>query len=358
MGELKEIGNTSYKVFSGRINFKRIIRYLNDNHITYSRFFILVDDNTEEYCLPDFIEDHRDYILIRMPSGEEFKTIDTSIRIWQQLIDCEADRYAILINLGGGVVCDLGGFVASCYKRGIKYINVPTTLLAQVDASVGAKTGIDFGGVKNGIGTFYKPLAVFVSDSYFNTLPPDEIRSGYAEVIKHAMLDSREKVLQSFICFKAQHIKNELIEDNITYKLGIVSIDPYEKAERKYLNWGHTVGHAVESLFLMRNTPILHGNAVAFGILVELYLSVKLLNFSKEDLNLYQEFYCEFYNHLFQIDREDIDLVLMLMRNDKKNQSQQLNFTLLSRFGEPKINQYVPEEIVSETMFEVLQFLP
>lgn len=357
MTQFNEIGNEAYKIVTGRISFDGVIRYLNEKQISYSKIFILVDDNTEEYCLPDFVGDNRNYTLLRIQSGEENKSIESAMRIWQQLIDCEADRQAILINLGGGVVCDLGGFVASCYKRGIRYINVPTTLLAQVDASVGAKTGIDFGGIKNSIGTFYIPIGVFVSDEFFRTLPLEEIKSGYAEVIKHAMLQSPEKVLQSYVNLNAQNIHDELIADNILYKLSIVSIDPFEKAERKYLNFGHTVGHAVESMYLLRCKPILHGEAVAFGILVELYLSSRILGFPKAEFRRYKDFFEKHYFNLINDIEEDVDSILFLMQNDKKNISQQLNFTLLSNFGEPKINQFVQEKIVKEAIVKAVKGL-
>jgi len=357
MTQFKEIGNETYKIITGKITFNHVIQYLKEKEIFYSKLFILVDDNTEECCLPDFVEDNLNYTLLRIQSGEEYKSIETAMRIWQQLMDCEADRQAILINLGGGVICDLGGFVASCYKRGIRYINIPTTLLAQVDASVGAKTGIDFGGIKNSIGTFYIPIAVFVSDEFFRTLPLDEIKSGYAEVIKHAMLQSREKVLQSYDCFNAHQINEALIAENILYKLSIVSADPFEKAERKFLNFGHTVGHAVESMYLLRCRSIFHGEAVAFGILVELYLSARLLGFPRAELRRYKDFFKKNYLNLIKDLEEDVNSILFLMQNDKKNVSQQLNFTLLSNFGEPKINQFVQEDVVKDAIVKAIKGL-
>ena len=245
----------------------------------YSKVFVFTDSNTSEICLPVFremLDDFSEFDLIETDPGEENKNIDFCIGIWKTLLDFEADRKCLMINLGGGVITDMGGFIASTYKRGIHFINIPTTLLAQVDASVGGKTGIDIDNVKNMVGTFTLPQAVFIETAFLKTLPECELLSGFAEMIKHGLIadkgyfevlrNSDYKNLDAQAIYRSVEIKNE-----------IVTTDPHEQNLRKILNFGHTIGHAIEGYSLLNDgSPLLHGEAIAAGMICEGYLSHKL----------------------------------------------------------------------------------
>lgn len=253
----------------------------------YSNVFVFADRNTAELCLPVFremLDDFSGFDLIETDPGEENKNIDFCIGIWKTLLDFGADRKCLVINLGGGVITDMGGFVASTYKRGVDFINIPTTLLSQVDASVGGKTGIDIDNVKNMVGTFSLPQAVFIEAEFLKTLPQRELLSGFAEMIKHGLIVDQEYYHQ----LKAADYKNittAAIHRSVEIKNEVVTADPQEKGLRKILNFGHTIGHAVESYSLSKDKkPLTHGEAIAIGMICEAYLSHKNSTLTAEEL--------------------------------------------------------------------------
>ncbi len=243
-----------------------------------TKIFILVDENTHEYCLPTLLgnlETTVPYEILEIEPGEEMKTLNTAAQLWEILAEFEADRKAVLINLGGGVITDLGGFIASTYKRGIRFINIPTTLLGMCDASIGGKTGIDHGYIKNSIGTFAESDLTLIYPDFLKTLPFEELRSGFAEMLKHGLIADKQHWLD---LTSLSELKAELIYLHIKrsceIKTETVKADFHENNIRKTLNFGHTIGHAVESFFLQSGKPILHGEAVALGMICETRLSV------------------------------------------------------------------------------------
>ena len=268
--------NTLNNIFIGDNNFEELQQFLKES---YSSCFVLVDENTEQHCytlIKDLLPKHS---LIQIKAGEEFKTIETCCLIWERLTQANADRKSLLINLGGGVIGDMGGFAASCYKRGINFINIPTTLLAMVDASVGGKTGVDFNGFKNQIGLFSEPEAVFIYTTFLKTLAERELTSGFAEVVKHYLIADEkafEELAQAKPSLKTLNWQ-QVIAASAHIKSTIVNQDPQEKGIRKALNFGHTIGHGVESFYLQQDKTkqLLHGEAVAVGLITESYLSVE-----------------------------------------------------------------------------------
>ena len=315
----------------------------------YTSVFALVDRNTEKYCLPNFIsQTGLDQIkIIVMDAGEEYKNLKTCEKLWNHLSKLGGDRNSVLINLGGGVVTDLGGFVACTFKRGIDFYNVPTTLLAMVDASVGGKTGIDLGSLKNQIGIIEEPKQVIIDTQWLNTLPQEEIRSGFAEMLKHGLIQDTSyweilKKLNDLNPF----MLSEYIEHSVAIKKRVVIRDPKEKNLRKILNFGHTLGHAIESYFLThpQKKRLLHGEAIAIGIVLESYLGIHCCNFSSVAA---QDIKSTFANHypkvLFNI--EDRKGILKLLLHDKKNKAGITNFVLLKAIGTPQIDVEVPNDL-------------
>lgn len=324
-------------------------RQLVDSH---SKTFVLCDGNTVNYCLPLFFEKTRisDFVLIEIPFGERNKNIDTVQEIWKQLIENHADRNSLLINLGGGYVSDTGGFAASCFKRGIDFINVPTTVLAMVDASVGGKTGVDFQGIKNQIGTFAQPLAVLVLPEFAQTLPRREFLSGLAEIIKYG-----------FICDKCfldakLPLNPDFVKKAIEAKDAIVRQDPTEKGIRKCLNFGHTVGHAIESLFVGTNAELLHGEAVALGMLPALHLSEIYCGLDRKWTLLYKNIFTNLFDYI-KIDDLDLKSLLELMRHDKKNLGDEIRFVLISEPGKPVTDVAAKEEDIVASVNYLLDCL-
>ena len=312
----------------------------------YSRVFILTDENTAQHCLPlvqRHFEGEDNYDLLEVPCGEENKSIDTCIGIWKLLIDFGADRKALMINLGGGVITDMGGFAASTFKRGIDFVQVPTTLLAQVDASVGGKTGIDLDGVKNIIGTFTQPKAVFISDEFLKTLPARQVLSGTAEMLKHGLIMDKAywAALKSSDLSKPQ---GELIYRSIEIKNEVVKADPFEKGLRKALNFGHTIGHAVETHSLLNDQdPLTHGEAIALGMICEGYLSYKKAGLSKAELDEMVEVIGNLYPK-YNLAAANFTELCYLMQKDKKNEFGRINCTLLSAIGTCSLDNICTEE--------------
>lgn len=306
----------------------------------YSKVFILADENTSEICLPVFqslMDDFADFDLIETSAGEENKNIDFCIGIWKTLLDFEADRKSLMINLGGGVITDMGGFIASTYKRGIDFINVPTTLLSQVDASVGGKTGIDIDNVKNMVGTFTLPQMVFIETTFLKTLPQRELLSGFAEMIKHGLIYDKayyEKL-------KTTHYLKPSADDiyrSVEIKNEVVTIDPHEKSLRKILNFGHTIGHAVEGYSLANDeNPLTHGEAIAIGFICEAALSIKNSGLTKEELKDISDYLLSLYPK-YEIRKDSFDSLLELLKSDKKNEDGNILFSLLETIGKCTFN--------------------
>lgn len=287
-----------------------------------------------------------------VPSGENNKKIDSVAKIWQFLSENGADRKSLLINIGGGMLTDLAGFAASTFKRGIHFLNIPTTLLSQVDASVGGKTGINFNGLKNEIGTFQEPEAVIVNTGFLKTIDTENFKSGFAEMIKHGLIHNPSH-LEDLKNFDLQNIDydvlQQLINDSVDVKIWFVSNDPTEKDIRKALNFGHTVGHAFESFAMEKGTPVHHGFAVAYGVIAELYLSVKKCGFPETECKSLSAWLKEIYGK-FEIGEESFERLYKLMTHDKKNESGRINFTLLPETGKIAIDQHCEKELIMEAL--------
>lgn len=324
--------------------------------IDYDKLFVLVDEHTNQFCMPLFAQlpEIFNISLIVIKAGDVNKNIETLLSVWKFLCDKGATRKSLMINIGGGMLTDLGGFAAATFKRGIRFINIPTTLLSVVDAAVGGKTGINFNGLKNEIGAFAPADVVLIETAFFKTLDKENFLSGYAEMIKHGLLYSEEewKKILSFDLDKINYeVLKDLIVTSVSIKEKIVEQDPTEKGIRKALNLGHTVGHAFESLSHELNHPVLHGYAVAWGLVCELYLSYKKVGFNQDKLSKTVSFIKENYG-IFHFDCKQYDRLLELMQHDKKNESTAINFTLLSDIGNIKINQTA----IKEEIFEALDF--
>ncbi|MEX8547490.1 MAG: 3-dehydroquinate synthase [Mucilaginibacter sp.] len=318
----------------------------------YSKVFFLVDEQTEKHCLPLLISQLQisEYDLIEITSGEINKTIDFCIGIWRMLIDFGADRNSLLINVGGGVITDIGGFAASTFKRGIDFVQIPTTLLAQVDASVGGKTGIDMDHLKNIIGTFAQPNAVFIDTFFLRTLPKRQLISGFAEMLKHGLISDRAY----FDLLKEaspETIDPELIYHSITIKNEVVKQDPEEKGLRKILNFGHTVGHAIESYSLQHDAmPLTHGEAIAIGMVCEAFLSVEKTELTAAELVEIMETLGRFYEK-YTIKEVSVPALIELMKSDKKNNSGKINCSLLTQIGQCAIDCFCNEEELCRSLF-------
>ena len=321
----------------------------------YSSIYVLVDANTRAYCLPKLLEINAlvNATVLEIPAGETYKTIDTCEHLWLALLTEQADRKALLINLGGGLVSDLGGFIAGTYKRGIDFVNIPTTLLAMVDATVGAKTGINLKGVKNTIGLFNEPKAIFIHLPFLSTLDDNELLSGYAEMLKHALLSGQPHwdTLTAIVPKAVVHNPN-LIAQSLQVKKSIVEQDPEEQGLRKVLNLGHSIAHAIETECLRMGQPILHGHAVALGMVAELWLSVRWLGFPQSDFETVSNYLLGLYGSFLNIDLS-LDNLAKLVGNDKKNRSKQLLFSLLRHVGQPEYDCIVSQE----TLLEALVYL-
>lgn len=316
---------------------------------TYSKVFVLVDENTGHYCLPLVGEYIGEYQKIEISSGEVNKNLNTCTIIWQALTDSGADRNALLVNLGGGVIGDMGGFCASTYKRGIDFVNIPTTLLAQVDASIGGKLGVDFSGYKNQIGVFKLPARVIVDPWFLKTLPEQELRSGLAEMIKHALIKDVNHLRQFENLNFEDNDWEPLIRKSVLIKNKIVEADPFESGERKLLNFGHTVGHAIETYFLEKGEPILHGEAVAAGMIAEAFLSEKLLGLSTSDRESVVKTIDSFFQRL-EIPETDWDKILTNLEQDKKNRGEIIEAVLLTKPGEAQHSIAISKEDVREAL--------
>lgn len=325
----------------------------------HDRVFVLTDDTTHECCLPKVaaLLAQYDAVPITIAHGDQHKTLAALGDVWTALQQGGATRHSLLINLGGGMITDLGGFAAATFKRGINFINIPTTLLAMVDAAVGGKTGVNFGGLKNEIGAFADARFVIINTCFLDTLDAENLCSGYAEMLKHALI-SDERMWAEHVNFdlsqpdlaELQH----MVAESIAVKERIVAEDPHEHGIRKALNFGHTIGHALEEFALQqatppKNRPLLHGYAVAFGLIGELYMSARKADFPTERLHQTARFIRENYAQT-EFTCNDYPTLLNLMRHDKKNTSGVINFTLLHNIGDIRINQTATDEEICEAL--------
>jgi 3-dehydroquinate synthase len=315
----------------------------------YRQIVVIADTNTQHYAFPKIAPVVAHSKLIVVPAGESHKNIQTCQMIWAKMTEWNLDRKALCINLGGGVVGDMGGFCAATYKRGIDFIQIPTTLLAQVDASVGGKLGVDFQGFKNQIGVFREPKAVMIDTCFLETLPPRELLSGYAEIIKHCLIADAQQWKQLTESDSIHHDWDTLVRHSVEIKKNIVQQDPEEKNIRKLLNFGHTVGHALESYFLETSRPLLHGEAIAWGMIAECYIAVEKNLLDAESLKKIQEYISRYYPAInFQEDA--LENIEKLAWQDKKNEQGQLNLTLLSSIGTGIINVNTSSEEVKRAL--------
>lgn len=320
----------------------------------HDRIFVLTDETTQQLCWPKIknFKALKNSTPIIIKATDTHKNLDTLSQVWQALSSGGATRHSLMINLGGGMVTDLGGFAASTFKRGIDFINIPTTLLAMVDASVGGKTGINFGGLKNEIGVFSDSRFVIINTQFLDTLDHDNICSGYAEMLKHGLI-SDERTWAELVTFDLDTPDlsqlQRMVAESIKVKERIVEADPHEHGIRKALNLGHTMGHAFESFAMRRGTPILHGYAVAYGLISELYMSARKTAFPTDRMHQTVRFIRENYG-TFNITCDDYPTLIELMRHDKKNTSGIINFTLLGNVGDIRINQTANEEEIKEAL--------
>ena len=317
-----------------------------------AKYTILLDENTFQHCLPQLIssvEALQEAEFIEVPVGEECKSLEVAAQVWQTLLEGGADRQQLLVNLGGGAVCDLGGFVAAGYKRGIRHINVPTTLLGMVDAAIGGKTAIDFGGVKNSIGHFYPAVLTVIEPAFLDTLPEAELLNGRMEMVKTAAVTAPE-IYNKIISLSTFHLS--LIKEVARLKARVVKADPYDHSVRKILNFGHTFGHAIE---VYRDLP--HGLAVGVGMKVAMYLSTKKLGLAEEVYQAYSQWLKEqlthFTFHFSLFTLKDIEQMLPLMHQDKKNTAGSLRCVLLQELGAPVIDVEVNDNEVRDAFLKL-----
>ena len=338
----------------------------------HDRLFVICDTHTHELCLPlvSGFECMKGAHVITILPGDEHKTLQQVEQVWSELQKNGATRHSLCVNIGGGMVTDLAGFALSTFKRGMSFINIPTTLLAMVDASVGGKTGFNYGGLKNEIGVFSNADAVILDATFLRTLDRENILSGYAEMLKHGLIyrgerreergeskeergERRETLLQELLSFDVEQPDlvqlGRMVAESVQVKQRIVLEDPREQGLRKALNLGHTIGHAFEAMALAKGRPILHGYAVAYGIMCELYLSVMKTGFPVDTMRQVNSFILEHYGRM-TITCDDYPTLLQLMTHDKKNTGSQINFTLLHDVGDLALNQTATKEEIEEAL--------
>lgn len=344
---MQSIEANNYTIHFNQKGYEALNELINNNK--YSSIFIIVDEHTNEYCLTKFLPSIATEItieIIEIEAGEEIKNITTCVEIWSILSDLGADRKSLIINLGGGVITDIGGFIASTFKRGIDFVNVPTTLLGMVDASIGGKNGVDLGNLKNQIGVINVPKMLLIDTDFLKTLPQREMRSGLAEMLKHGLIYDK-KYWEEFLDLSKIDFADfdALIYRSIEIKNEIVKQDPTENGIRKSLNFGHTLGHGIESHFLESETPLLHGEAIAIGMILESYISKEKGLLSNEEFHQIKYIISNIFEpHNFS--ENDIEVIQNLLIHDKKNEYGKVQFALLSGIGKIIINQSVENELI------------
>ena len=344
-----QINTQDYSIVFNNEGFIALNTFLAKNN--YSKIFVIVDNITHEHCLNILLqqlETETVIEVIEIETGEENKHIETCLGVWNALSELDGDRKSVVLNLGGGVVTDLGGFVASTFRRGIDYINIPTSLLAMVDASVGGKNGVDLGYLKNQIGVINTPKLVLINTLFLDTLSSVELRSGLAEMLKHGLIKD-QKHWQELTALKDLTLNDldRLIYDSVIIKKTVVELDPLEKKERKTLNFGHTLGHAIESYFLTEpsKTRLLHGEAIAIGMILACYISEKQLGFPTNDTEKIKQYLIKIYGKI-KFTHKDIAAVIALLKFDKKNEHENINFVLLKAIAKPQINCLVDNKLI------------
>ena len=350
---------TPEKVFYNEQGYDRLNLFLKEN--SFSKIFVLVDSNTNVHCLSPFLKKLESGVpveVVEMEPGEQHKNLETCNGIWKVLSELGGDRKSLMINLGGGVVTDLGGFVAATFKRGIAWINVPTTLLSMVDAAVGGKNGVNLESLKNQIGIIKEAELVIIDSSFLGTLPSVEMRSGLAEMLKHGLIQD-ETYWKELTALQELTLEDldSLIVESVEIKEAIVKQDPTEQHLRKSLNYGHTLGHAIESYFLEHpeKRKLLHGEAVAVGMILATYLSVKLCSFPPNKAAEIRKTLLSLYGRI-ELTEEDQKKIIELMKFDKKNEGGNINFVLLKDIGEPVIDCRVPNELLYEAFTYYLDY--
>jgi len=352
--KVQKIKSTGYEISFGHHALAELSEMLSTEEYSAVKLFILVDENTLENCLSKLIEKVPVLAgkeVIQVESGEGSKSVEISVQIWSALSEMEADRKAVLLNLGGGVVTDLGGFLAGTFKRGIRFINIPTSLLAQVDASVGSKVGINLNNLKNQIGLFCNPEKVFIDPEFLRTLPRNHLLSGFAEMIKHALIFDKDywKQLKD-VSFYEMETLDEAIPRSIEIKNEIVISDPFEAGRRKILNFGHTVGHAIESYsFESDGRTILHGEAIAAGMVCEAFISEKIQKLTKDKLEEITRFVFSLFPRI-QIQEIAYHRLVELMKHDKKNEFSEIRMSLLNDLGDCNYDIPVKAELIIESL--------
>jgi len=348
---MQHLKSNNSDIYFGEIGYQKLNTFLSKN--PFSIIFVLVDENTHEHCLPYFLSQIETKVtieIIEIESGEIHKTIETCAGVWNALSELNGDRKSLMINLGGGVITDMGGFISSTFKRGIEFVNVPTTLLSMVDASVGGKTGVDLGNLKNQVGVFNEGEMVIVDSYYLNTLPKDQLFSGFAEILKHALITSNDdwKMVKN-IKEKSLEELEDIILRSVTIKNDVVLEDARENGLRKTLNFGHTLGHAVESYFLThpQKPVLLHGEAIGIGMILAGHLSHQLFDFSLDKLEEIKKEVFSIYNKV-AFSNDDLDQINQLLIHDKKNSFGNINFVLLSDIGKHILDVSVSNEQIAE----------
>ncbi len=344
---MQSILSDNYHVHFNEYSFRALNAFILEN--TPSKIFILVDENTHEHCAPILLaqlETHCEIEMLEIESGEVHKNLDTCMGLWGTLTDLGADRKSLLINLGGGVITDMGGFIASTFKRGIWFVNIPTTLLSMVDASVGGKTGVDLGVLKNQIGLFSYPEMVLIDPCFLETLPEREIRSGLAEIIKYGLTFDIQiwETIKNYESLEIDALK-KLIHPSIEIKNKVVLKDPKEGHLRKVLNYGHTLGHAIESYFLDSDSKesLTHGEAIAIGMVCAAYISYKQLGFPIDDVESIKHHVLQIYGRV-HIETSEYEAILEMLIHDKKNVGNQVKFVLLKAIEDFVIDCHVTKE--------------
>lgn len=341
----------NYSIYFNQDKYEQLNDLINKQN--YSNLFILVDNNTNDYCLPNFLSflaTTKTIEIIEIEAGEEQKSIDTCVEIWKILTELGGDRKSLLINLGGGVITDIGGFVASTFKRGIDFINIPTSLLAMVDASIGGKNGVDLGTLKNQIGIINVPKMVIIDTEYLADLPQNEMRSGLAEMLKHGLIYDKiywQKFLDLSIIDEEE--LDALIHRSIEIKNEIVSQDLSENGIRKALNFGHTLGHAIESYFLENESKnsLLHGEAIAVGMILESYISFRKKLITETELDIIKKTLLHYFDKVI-FEEKDIAPIILLLIHDKKNEYGKVQFCLLESIGKTIYNQEADTELINQ----------
>ena len=346
---MDSIVSDSYAVHFNQDAYQALNKHLEE--MAYSIVFIMVDENTHELCYPNFmahIQGDYHFEIIEIASGEINKNIETCVGVWSALSELGADRRSVVINLGGGVLTDLGGFVASTFKRGINFINVPTTLLAMVDASVGGKTGVDLGALKNQIGVINQPEMVLIIPDFLDTLEERQVKSGFSEMLKHGLIQDSKYWNKLKGISELEKMKNEIYH-SVVIKNKVVLQDPTEQHIRKILNYGHTLGHAIESYFLENEDKdtLLHGEAIAIGMILEGYLATRLSGLQMTELEDIKQTFLKTFSPV-TIPETDINTILELMKYDKKNSHGKINFVLLKNIGEAVIDIQIPLEMFKD----------